>query len=427
MIYKRITTLTSIILISYLAATALATDGQRRLTYQGRVTGVPPSEVRAILVRIYDTASGAGTSGLVWGDSIGERHEVTVESDGTFAIVIGVTDLDVRNAAGQVGADLVPDLDQIDASRPLYLDIRVEREGTASPIELRPRQRIYPAFHAATADLLTKRIQNDQIGPDAIRSDNILNETIRGMDLIKQPTPGLACDAITGDRICDRTITGDDIALAPTPNPTPGATPGACSAVSGANICDGTVSLADLTQALRDSLVPVGTIISSMLPPAKMAELHGVNTWVLADGRSVVGSAYASLITNNVPDLGGAFLRGLNTATGHLDPDGARVAGSFQSDAFQGHTFTDPAVPGSRLRMHITRNQPDASASGFSNMPLTGMWGNNPNFNAIYGTPRVASLVTDGVTRGGVPNGAARIENETRPSNFAVYYYVRIN
>lgn len=86
---------------------------------------------------------------------------------------------------------------------------------------------------------------------------------------------------------------------------------------------------------------PVGSIAESMLTEAQFQALNGTG-WVLADGRSVVGSMYAMATGfTTIPDLRGVFRRGKNNgrADGNQDPAGERSLG-----AFQGYTTALPTV-----------------------------------------------------------------------------------
>lgn len=144
----------------------------------------------------------------------------------------------------------------------------------------------------------------------------------------------------------------------------------------------------------------VGDVIASLLPADKFAAQHSNETWVLADGRDVSGSKYASLTGNpKVPDLRGLFLRGINAGRKdqYADPDGERAPGSVQLDALQDHNHPMNMNP---------RNDWPTSGGGVTRVPAT---------------------AEGPLTRNtGSPMGA-RVADETRGKNAAVYYYVRIN
>lgn len=156
--------------------------------------------------------------------------------------------------------------------------------------------------------------------------------------------------------------------------------------------------LASTPYSIYDGM-PVGTVLTSMLDPTSFGTEIG-DGWVLADGRDVSGSRYATLTSlNNVPDIRGMFLRGMNQgrSDGSEDPD-TRSVGDFQSDAFQGHihSITGGSGGGAYVNPRVIAENSDQPRS-------TG----NPTSDGINGTPRTAS--------------------ETRPKNISVYYYVKIN
>lgn len=98
--------------------------------------------------------------------------------------------------------------------------------------------------------------------------------------------------------------------------------------------------MALVTRFTKSNQNPVGMIVSSMLTEAQYQALNGTG-WVLADGRNVAGSTYASITGNTVvPDLRGQVLRGKNNsrADGQQDPAGEVTLGTQQTDAMQNHT-----------------------------------------------------------------------------------------
>lgn len=88
------------------------------------------------------------------------------------------------------------------------------------------------------------------------------------------------------------------------------------------------------------SILPVGTIIHSMLTTTQFAAEYGTN-WILADGSSVTGSKYASVTGNSaVPDMRGAFLRGKGAT---YNPDGDLAIGTYSGDKTYSHNHSFPA------------------------------------------------------------------------------------
>jgi hypothetical protein len=150
-----------------------------------------------------------------------------------------------------------------------------------------------------------------------------------------------------------------------------------------------------------DNLIPVGTIIASMLKPNIFADIIGDpdpfdsadSKWALADNKNVAGSEYAKKVDTKLPDLGGMFLRGINTKDGKEDPEGVRPAGRPQDDALQEHG-----------------HQTDARKHG---------WGKSGQGYTTRGGEAPKAEVTT-VT-------GANAADETRPKNVAVYFYIKIN
>jgi len=160
---------------------------------------------------------------------------------------------------------------------------------------------------------------------------------------------------------------------------------------------------------------PIGTILTSVLDWDSFSQITSGKTagewdaanskWAPADGRGVSASKYSRKSgKNEVPDLRGVFLRGLNmfdpfyqdeVATSQKDPDN-RAAGSFQTDALKSHSHT----------FNTRGNGENAGGQGYPAIS------DNPN-NHI-GTK---------ATTDNSPN----LSTETRPKNVAVFYYVKIN
>lgn len=176
---------------------------------------------------------------------------------------------------------------------------------------------------------------------------------------------------------------------------------------------------------------PVGTIICSYLNWTEFQRATQNNLtnpdgniwssryskWAPADGRQVPNSAFLRITSqNNVPDLRGIFMRGLNqfdpeesnsVSTQRKDPDN-RTRGSYQTDIFLKHNH------GGGNHSHRTGIFQAAST----------------NWNGV---------VFRDTGNGGIPNDirtkisdSGDIINleggdETRPKNLAVYYYIRIN
>lgn len=143
------------------------------------------------------------------------------------------------------------------------------------------------------------------------------------------------------------------------------------------------------------SILPVGTIIHSMLTTTQFASEYGTN-WVLADGRSVTGTLYASVTGNStIPDMRGAFLRAKGST---YNPDGDLTIGTYTADKFNSHDH-----PGAEL-----------SSTGGAITGYTDNWDgykSHPNSHAVGGNVGVA------------PQGG----NETAPRSITVNVFIRIN
>jgi len=135
------------------------------------------------------------------------------------------------------------------------------------------------------------------------------------------------------------------------------------------------------------SILPVGTIIHSMLTTTQFAAEYGTN-WILADGSSVTGSKYASVTGNStVPDMRGAFLRGKGAT---YNPDGDLAIGTYSGDKTYSHNHSFPAYA--------------PTGGGFSGVAYT----------TIGDTGATITVSTSGA-------------NETAPKSITVNIFIRIN
>jgi hypothetical protein len=152
------------------------------------------------------------------------------------------------------------------------------------------------------------------------------------------------------------------------------------------------------------ALVPVGTIIASLVPPTG-SYMTGSTVWAYANGTK---PADATAYTGLFPDLRGQFLRGVDGGSGH-DPNAATRtaasggtvagAGSSQADAFQSHK-------------HYLALNGSGTTTG---------WGLNAGASSqiSVGSGYVGGYDAD-------TGGAPRTASETRPTNIAVYWYIRV-
>lgn len=160
-------------------------------------------------------------------------------------------------------------------------------------------------------------------------------------------------------------------------------------------------------------LMPVGTVIQSLLPPDVHTSVVGdpsvfdplVSKWVLADGKVDISQTRYGKLTSKqfTPDLRGVFLRGINLGREdeYKDPDGERQPGVPQKFAIQNHNHQVP--------IHYHEN-----AEG-------GGWGMIHNADYAYGIHRgrTYDLYSDTDNK--------NIADETRPSNAAVFRYLKVN
>lgn len=149
---------------------------------------------------------------------------------------------------------------------------------------------------------------------------------------------------------------------------------------------------------------PVGTIWASMLTETQFQSLindPSPATWILADGRSVAGSAYAFATgQTNAPDLRGIFLRGLN--------NGGSAAGT-RSDAFANPddlsgTFTPGTLTQDKFKSHT----------------------HTYSVNSSFGADTTSAGGNAGEANGN-PLTSATGGNETAPKNASINWFIRIN
>lgn len=108
------------------------------------------------------------------------------------------------------------------------------------------------------------------------------------------------------------------------------------------NALDGKTEVTLTAQAVINLVYPVGSYITADITEAQMQTQMGTG-FVLADGRSAVGSAYETLTgKTNIPDTRGLVLRGKNEgrADGKENPDGEIALGVYQADELAAHTHS---------------------------------------------------------------------------------------
>lgn len=172
--------------------------------------------------------------------------------------------------------------------------------------------------------------------------------------------------------------------------------------------------------AAASSATPAGTVVAFMGTTAPAG-------WILCDGRSVTATAYPALArvlgktgTFTVPDLQGAFLRGVDRP-GNLDPDGARAPGHFQ-DWMTGRPRSD-LWTGTESQVHTHGFWDSWFAEWSGNIEPGGLAGSNNGKdydNRRYAREEVTaanSVSHDHVVYGG--------DAETRPGNVAVSWIIK--
>lgn len=156
----------------------------------------------------------------------------------------------------------------------------------------------------------------------------------------------------------------------------------------------------------------LGTIIASIIdydalcnaiaePAAHRNTVHA--NYIPCDGRSIAGSALGNTGITNAPDLRGKFMRGMNLMYNHgefppldnskADPDNNRRVGSYQEDRVGKHTHA--------IQTNDDGTHPDGTYK------ITGY--------SKHNGPSVSTAEND------------NNQNETRPKNVSVYYYIKIN
>ena len=143
--------------------------------------------------------------------------------------------------------------------------------------------------------------------------------------------------------------------------------------------------------------LPVGSVISSALSPIEMKERYG-EVWIIADGSEINKSSKYFQYTNEerIPDLRGMFVRGMNHGRDDefADPETDRELGSSQEYSTGKHTH----------RLPIVYNENPLEAKG---------WALDYHVNNV------------GLEHG--YNADSVEEDEARPNNISLYYYIKID
>ena len=175
-----------------------------------------------------------------------------------------------------------------------------------------------------------------------------------------------------------------------------------------------------MTRALGGIQAGIGTVQSALLTEAQFQDQFGT-VWILADGRTVLGSRYNVLTGHTfAPDLRGVVLRGQDGGVGR-NPDGSTALGTYQLDSLQGHYQGTTEIP----HHHDTT---------FGALPLLylapgsgGLSGGSTVTSAAPATGNASTgLSVTGPTTDGV-HGVPRISTESRMQNVTVNHFIKIN
>lgn len=384
----------------------------RLLPFQGRLTKADgealPDGARVVQFKLYN-APVAGQA--VW---IGEVHKLTVNR-GLVSTLLGSK----------------ASLAAVDFDREIFLEITVDANGDdqidlADP-PLLPRQSVLPAVFAkesADARKLNGYDWNDLFAEGAT---NPPLARISGARLVAQ--------SVTHEQLAERSIPSDRLME---------------GAVTGTEIQAGTVDRHHLTAAVLQSVLPPGVIV-----PFAGSTNNIPAGWLLCDGRpaaskdhpalfAAIGTSWGDGTVNqegqpiaeqvrtnlgynfNLPDLRGAFLRGVAQGSAR-DPDRETrtpaqtggntgdAVGTLQMDDLKAHQH-----PVSMQRAANAASMADARPLALHGTATSGGADHSDGFasgNAFKGSGLGISRITLGTENSG--------GKETRPINVAVHYLIK--
>jgi len=170
----------------------------------------------------------------------------------------------------------------------------------------------------------------------------------------------------------------------------------------------------------------LGDIVASMLSKEDFIYANGKDKWMLADGSPAPeGSAYYRFVSKNIPNLCGQFLRGRqhDRETGG-NPDGDLPLGTESSDK--------TSMPDANFDFEVTNNK-----HTHSHVLQVGQDRGNVEvgrdavaWNLVGGRRRVTRYKYN-VMESDIAGHSVKIksggDNETRPTNVTVNYFIRIN
>lgn len=383
----------------------------RLLPFQGRLTDADgialPDGARVVQFKLYN-APVAGQA--VWN---GEVHKLTVNR-GLVSTLLGSK----------------ASLAAVDFDREVFLEITVDANGDdqidlADP-PLLPRQSVLPAVFAKESA--------DSRKLDGYDWNDLFAEGATNPPLARISGARLVAQSVTSDQLAMRSIPSDRLEE---------------GAVTGTEIKAGAVDRHHLTAAVLQSVLPAGVIIpfggsSTNVPPG----------WLLCDGRPMASRDYPVLAaaigtgwgngtvnaegqpiaeevrTNlgydfNLPDLRGAFLRGVGHGSAPNPDSGSRThskAGGNAGDAVGSLQMDE-------LKAH---NHPVTFARSQTGSDLGEATPLAPHLSSVVGADHSTGFDSGAAFRG-VGFGISQVRlgiantggNETRPVNVAVHYLIK--
>ncbi len=335
---------TLLILAATLAihATALAQEPSKvpsLISYQGNITsaaGVPigaaAPENRVLTFRFWNHPTDTAAENRLYSES----QTVTL-LNGDFSVLIG-------NGTPVTNEENLLTMAGVFSSKEVFLGITVDDgdSGTADP-EMSPRQQIATtafAFRATVAEGVDAgAITTDMLASNAVTTNQLADSAITSAKL--------APNAVTTDQLADGAITTNQLAD---------------GAITTNKIVDGTIQLEDLIAAVKNSLCPVGTVLTYTGDTAPEG-------WLMCHGAAISRADYSALYavignrfgygngdtTFHIPDFRGKFLRGHDAGAGYdpdrysrtnLYPGGATgdSVGSYQDDEFRSHSHVETTI-----------------------------------------------------------------------------------
>ena len=355
---------TLLILAATLAihATALAQEPSKvpsLISYQGNITsaaGVPigaaAPENRVLTFRFWNHPTDTAAENRLYSES----QTVTL-LNGDFSVLIG-------NGTPVTNEENLLTMAGVFSSKEVFLGITVDDgdSGTADP-EMSPRQQIATtafAFRATVAEGVDAgAITTDMLASNAVTTNQLADSAITSAKLAPNAvtTDQLADGAITTNQLADSAITSAKLASnAVTTDQL------ADGAITTNKIVDGTIQLEDLIAAVKNSLCPVGTVLTYTGDTAPEG-------WLMCHGAAISRADYSALYavignrfgygngdtTFHIPDFRGKFLRGHDAGAGYdpdrysrtnLYPGGATgdSVGSYQDDEFRSHSHVETTI-----------------------------------------------------------------------------------